>query len=145
MAFKPDYWKNGESGGTPITAAELNRIEQAGAAKAQRGPEGPAGDAASVSVGTTSTLDAGVDATVVNSGTDSAAVLDFGIPKGAEGPQGPQGPKGDDGARGPKGDPGTDGSDGADGVSVTGATSDGTNITFTLSDGSSFDVPWPAQ
>src|SRR5690625_4817095 len=112
MAFKPDYWKNGESGGTPITAAELNRIEQAGAAKAQRGPEGPAGDAASVSVGTTSTLDAGVDATVANSGTDSAAVLDFGIPKGAEGPQGPQGPKGDKGA---KGDPGADGEDGAQG------------------------------
>lgn len=106
MAFKPDYWKNGESGGTPITAAELNRIEQAGAAKAQRGPEGPAGDAASVSVGTTSTLDAGVDATVVNSGTDSAAVLDFGIPKGAEGPQGPKGDKG------AKGDPGADGADG---------------------------------
>lgn len=136
MAFKPNYWKNGESGGTPITAAELNRIEQAGAAKAQQGPEGPAGEAASVSVGTTSTLPAGTDATVANSGTDSAAVLDFGIPKGAEGPQGPQGPKGD---------PGADGADGADGVSVTGATSDGTNITFTLSDGSSFDVPWPAQ
>ena len=43
---------------------------------------------------------------------------------------------------GPKGDPGADGKDG---VSVTGATSDGTNITFELSDGSTFDVPWPPQ
>lgn len=37
------------------------------------------------------------------------------------------------------------GQDGADGVSVVGATSDGTNITFELSDGSTFDVPWPDQ
>lgn len=44
-----------------------------------------------------------------------------------------------EGAKGDKGDPGQDG------VSVVGATSDGTNITFELSDGSTFDVPWPAQ
>lgn len=50
--------------------------------------------------------------------------------------KGPKGAKGDTGAQGPAG---------ADGVSVTGATSDGTNITFELSDGSTFDVPWPAQ
>lgn len=52
-------------------------------------------------VGTTTTLDAGEDATVVNSGTNSAAVLDFGIPKGDTGAQGIQGVKGD------KGDTGT--------------------------------------
>ena len=49
MAFEPDKWADGRDGGTPITAAELNRIEAAGAAKAakgdkgDRGPEGPAG------------------------------------------------------------------------------------------------------
>ena len=43
MAFKPDKWKDGKSGGTPITAAELNRIEAAGAAKAATGPQGPEG------------------------------------------------------------------------------------------------------
>ena len=46
MAFVPSKWKNGEVGGTPITAAELNRIEAAGAAKAaqgETGPEGPEG------------------------------------------------------------------------------------------------------
>lgn len=32
MAFEPDRWADGEAGGTPITAAELNRIEAAGAA-----------------------------------------------------------------------------------------------------------------
>lgn len=27
MAFEPKEWADGEAGGTPITAAELNRIE----------------------------------------------------------------------------------------------------------------------
>ena len=58
---------------------------------------GEAGAAATIAVGTTTTLDAGKDATVANSGTSSAAVFDFGIPKGA---------KGDDGDPGSKGDPG---------------------------------------
>ena len=49
MAFEADKWKNGSAGGTPITAAELNRIEAAGLAKAAKGdtgatgPEGPQG------------------------------------------------------------------------------------------------------
>lgn len=60
--------------------------------------KGAKGDAATVAVGTTSTLPAGSSATVTNTGTMSGAVLNFGIPKG------------------------DDGSDGADGVSVTGVT-----------------------
>ena len=43
MAFEPDKWADGAAGGTPITAAELNRIEAAGAAKAARGEQGPEG------------------------------------------------------------------------------------------------------
>lgn len=43
MAFEADKWKNGEAGGTPITAAELNRIEAAGLAKAAKGDTGAAG------------------------------------------------------------------------------------------------------
>lgn len=35
MAFTPDKWKDGESGGTPITASELNRIEASGAAASE--------------------------------------------------------------------------------------------------------------
>lgn len=50
-----------------------------------RGSKGDPGDAATVTVGTVSTLPAGSSATVVNSGTSSAAVFDFGIPKGADG------------------------------------------------------------
>ena len=44
MAFEPDKWADGEAGNTPITAAELNRIEAAGAAKAAQGPKGDKGD-----------------------------------------------------------------------------------------------------
>ena len=44
MAFEPDKWADGAAGGTPITAAELNRIEAAGAAKAAQGERGPKGD-----------------------------------------------------------------------------------------------------
>ena len=44
MAFEPDKWADGAAGNTPITAAELNRIEAAGAAKAAQGPKGDKGD-----------------------------------------------------------------------------------------------------
>lgn len=65
-----------------------------------RGPQGERGTNATVSIGTTYTLNPGSQATVYNSGSDSNAVLNFGIPKGAkgdtgsQGPQGPQGPAG---------------------------------------------------
>lgn len=55
------------------------------------GQNGQDGAAASVSVGTTTTLPAGSSATVTNSGTSSAAVLNFGIPKGDTGATGPAG------------------------------------------------------
>ena len=35
MAFEPDKWADGEEGNTPITAAELNRMETAGDAAAK--------------------------------------------------------------------------------------------------------------
>ena len=44
MAFEPDKWADGSEGGTPITAAELNRIEAAGAAKAAKGDKGDPGE-----------------------------------------------------------------------------------------------------
>lgn len=64
-----------------------------------KGEKGDPGQAATVSVGTTTTLNPGSSATVTNSGTTSAAVFNFGIPRGADG---------------------TDGTDGEDGISVTG-------------------------
>ena len=62
-----------------------------------------------ITVGTTNTLPAGSQATVVNSGTATRVVLDFGIPKGDKGEQGIQGPTGPAGPPGPAGSPGQDG------------------------------------
>lgn len=57
-----------------------------------QGPQGVPGAAATVTVGTTSTGDAGTDATVTNGGTTSAAVLNFTIPRGEKGDTGAAGP-----------------------------------------------------
>jgi len=52
------------------------------------GATGPAGAAATLSVGTVTTAAAGTQASVINSGTSSAAVLNFTIPQGAAGANG---------------------------------------------------------
>jgi hypothetical protein len=56
------------------------------------GPKGDDGAAATVTVGTTTTSAAGTSASVTNSGTTSAAVFDFTIPRGATGSTGAAGP-----------------------------------------------------
>ena len=53
-----------------------------------QGPQGPAGTAATIQVGTVTASDPGSTPTVTNSGTASAAVLDFVLPRGEQGPQG---------------------------------------------------------
>ena len=61
------------------------------------GTPGAQGNAATIAVGTTSTLSPGSSATVANVGTSSAAVFNFGIPSGltgATGATGSQGPAG---------------------------------------------------
>lgn len=64
------------------------------------GTNGADGTAATIAVGTVTTGAAGSSATVTNSGTTSAAVFDFSIPKGDTGATGPSGPAGADGADG---------------------------------------------
>lgn len=64
---------------------------------------GKDGEPATVTIGSVSTLPAGATATVENVGTESAAVLVFGIPVGATGEQGPQGESGAQGERGERG------------------------------------------
>ena len=84
----------------------------------------------SVEVGTTTTLPAGSDATVINSGTGSHLVLDFGIPRGEDGQDGKDGKDGADGKDGKDGEDGKDGTDGRD------ATINGENtLTLTASNG----------
>lgn len=69
--------------GTP-SAAVLDLSLPQGAVGAQ-GPQGNTGAAATVQVGAVTTLAPGASATVTNRGTAAAAVLDFGIPQGAQG------------------------------------------------------------
>ena len=65
------------------------------------GSSGEAGTAATIEVGTVTTGEAGSSASVTNSGTTSAAIFDFVIPRGDKGE------KGDTGPQGPQGEAGT--------------------------------------
>ena len=56
------------------------------------GTPGAQGNAATIAVGTTTTLSPGSPATVTNAGTSSAAVFNFGIPQGTTGATGATGP-----------------------------------------------------
>ena len=51
----------------------------------ETGPQGPAGTSATIAIGTVTPLDPGTNPTVVNSGTTTAAILDFGIPAVTQG------------------------------------------------------------
>lgn len=66
-----------------------------------QGIQGPTGQAATVAVGSTTASESGGAALVTNSGTSSAAVLDFIIPRGEKGETGQMGPQGIQGAVGP--------------------------------------------
>jgi hypothetical protein len=65
-----------------------------------QGVQGPAGTNATISVGTVDTTSSGTNATITNSGTATAAILNFQIPRGATGQQGNQGIQGIAGVRG---------------------------------------------
>ena len=77
------YWDQGQSKWISIQT------------KGDPGSKGDKGDAATLNVGTTKTTAPGSDAKVSNSGTQSAAVFDFEIPRGEKGAKGD---KGDDGS-----------------------------------------------
>lgn len=85
--------------GTP-TSAVLDFTIPAGAT-GQTGASGLDGNAATVNVGSTITSAPGTNALVSNSGTSSAAVFDFIIPRGNTGATGAQGPQGPTGPPGP--------------------------------------------
>ena len=75
----------------------------------ETGPKGDPGDAATIHVGTVTASEPGGDPSVTNSGSTSAAVLNFVLPRGETGPKGdtgPQGATGPQGIQGPKGDTG---------------------------------------
>ena len=82
------------------------------------GPTGPTGaqGPATINIGKTTTGDTGTSASVINSGTDINAILDFIIPKGDSGPTGPTGSIGDKGEQGIQGDVGPTGPTGPQGI-----------------------------
>lgn len=97
-----------------------------------RGQDGAGSGSVSVVVGETVTGAPGTNASVTNSGTASAPVLNFTIPRGDKGETGP---KGEPGIQGPKGDPGSagaNGRDGTDGVSPTVAVASNTSTEYKL-------------
>lgn len=78
--------KDGERGekGDPLKYEDLTDAQKA-ELKGKDGTDGIDGTAATVQVGTVTTLAPGEKATVTNVGTNAAAVLNFGIPQGASG------------------------------------------------------------
>lgn len=83
---------------------------------------GGSGSTISVAVGQTTTGAAGTNASVTNSGTESALVLDFTIPQGPKGDKGDTGAAGPRGPQGDKGEPGAIGPTGPNGINGTNAT-----------------------
>jgi hypothetical protein len=128
------------------------KLENTGGPKGDtgaQGPQGPKGDqgepgapgaSASVTVGSTTTLSPGADATVTNSGDTRNAILNFGIPTGARGPKGDTGSKGDTGPMGPKGAKGDTGAAATVQVGNTNTGAPGTNAQVTNAGNEHFAV-----
>lgn len=53
--------------------------------KGDKGEKGETGDSATITIGTITTIEAGMEASVINTGTKTEAILNFKIPKGADG------------------------------------------------------------
>ena len=84
-----------------------------------RGPQGEKGADGAAATITVGTVTSGAAASVTNSGTTSAAVFDFVLPKGDKGEKGDtgeQGPQGETGATGPAGATGATGPQGIQGI-----------------------------
>ena len=101
----------GETG--PVGPAGPQGIQGEPGPVGPEGPQGPAGTTPTIQIGNVSTVSAGSSASVTNSGTSTAVVLNFEIPQGAKGeigdigPQGIQGEPGPVGPAGPQGPAGT--------------------------------------
>lgn len=75
----------------------------AGSRPGPQGPQGLPGAAATVTIGPVTALPSGATPTVINSGTASAAVLNFSLPAGTAGPAGTPGAPGPQGTAGQRG------------------------------------------
>lgn len=142
--------EDGEDGFSPTATVEqsaqgasiyITDINGTTSANVYNGTDGADGQAATITVGSTTTGNAGTNASVTNSGTTSAAVLDFVIPRGADGAPG---------ADGADGAPGADGQAATIAVGTTTTGNPGTNASVTNSGTTSaavfnFTIPRGAQ
>jgi hypothetical protein len=116
--------------GVKLTGSEsLDVVEILNRLKAElgdlTGERGEDGEAAAIEIGNTQTLAPGSQATVNNSGNETNAVLNFGIPQGIQGIQGIQGNQGNQGIQG---NPGSQGPAGPAGTWVSAAPGSGTGF-----------------
>jgi len=75
-------------------------VTVAGSRPGPQGATGPTGAAATISVGTVTTVAAGSPAAIINGGTANAAIFNFQIPAGPTGAAGAPGTQGTPGLRG---------------------------------------------
>lgn len=92
--------------GTPEDAVLNIGLPRGNDGQPGEGTPGATGEAATIGIGTVTTLPAGSQATVTNTGDEHAAILNFGIPTGKTGATGNPGLNGKDGSPGA---PGADG------------------------------------
>lgn len=81
--------------------------------------KGDRGEGATVRINSVTTLPAGQDATVLNVGTDTSALLNIGIPRGLDGTNGSNGTNGVNGKDGKDGKDGINGTNGVNGTAAT--------------------------
>jgi hypothetical protein len=170
------------NGTTAWNSLSYGGIQGPTGATGSTGATGATGTAATVSVGTVATGAAGSSASITNSGTSSAAVFNFTIPKGDTGATGPTGSTGATGASGsaatisvgtvttgaagssvsvansgtpsaavfdftiPRGDTGTTGSTGATGPSGPGVAAGGSTGQFLKKNSATnYDTVWGSE
>ena len=104
---KGDKGDKGDTGSTGATGPQGEKGDTG-----PQGEPGADGAAATVTVGSVTTGEPDTPASVTNSGTQNAAVLDFVIPKGVKGDKGDKGDTGAQGIQGEKGDKGDTGEKG---------------------------------
>lgn len=91
-----DLWWDTDDGTMKIYYKDVDTSQWVEVNSGSAGPQGlngAPGTAATVAVGTVTTLVAGANASITNSGTSNQAVLNFNIPRGAKGDDGRAGPK----------------------------------------------------
>lgn len=81
-----------------------------------QGFKGETGDAATIAVGTITTVSPTSSATVVNVGDEHNAIFNFELPQGIQGEKGEKGDKGETGETGPQGEKGDKGDTGETGA-----------------------------